>query len=403
MPAPTSSPANSGDSHVQRDRHSARNLSRVKAVGITTILLLAYVGLILLGRKCGSKDHHAGGSHTRSKHAPADEGDPQRGEGKTPQEERHDRARDDSRSGDHHHSSDHNRSGGHQNSDDRSRSPSVRSILIASTMGYLALLALWAGLLRRWAFLLRHVVTAAALWLIVVQYLNARGSFEYNVHSWNRTFADASVILYAVTLAIGPLARLWGPAIHALAWRRETGIWGTLAAVVHIALFWGKHYGWDGWRLFFYPAAHGSGAIAHTLMGDRSIGLSPAALNLANVIGLVALAYALVLAVTSNDASQHWLRRGWTWLQERATTMYLLVLLHTWLFAYYITVENTLAIGTLWASFWTVLLLQTAAFVKTVWFRQRPEERPRAETTPEAHGHGAGKKSAIHAPNVESL
>lgn len=93
--------------------------------------------------------------------------------------------------------------------------------------------------------------------------------------------------------------------------------------------------------------------------------------NLANVVGLVALVYALVLTFTSNDAAQRWLKSGWRWLQERATTMQLLVLLHTWFFAYYITTESMLAIGTLWACFWAVLLLQTAAFVKTVWFRQR--------------------------------
>jgi len=451
MVDPSPSPGNSEDIHMQRDRDSATAHSRWgKVIGIIAILALLYVGLMLLGGKYGPGGHHAASSHTGSERTLRD---PQAGDGRPQPEEGHNRSRDGShstdqhrpgdrnRSRDHDHSGDHNRSGnphrssesGHsgnlKGSDDQSRSGSMRSILLASTIGYLALLAAWSGLRRKGAFLLRHVASAAAMWLLVAKYLNARGGFEYNVHTWNRAFADASVVLYAVTLAIGPLGRLWRPASHALAWRRETGIWGTLAAVVHIGLFWEKHYGWDGWRHFFYPVAHRSGVIADALMGDRSSGLFPTALNLANVVGLVALAYALVLTVTSNDASQRWLKSGWSWLQERATTMQLLVLLHAWLFAYYITVENTLAIGTLWASLWAVLSLQTAAFVKSVWFRQRAEDRSpvegihhRSESAPrpsprnvgaDVQGAGtngeerrvspeiSGKKAAPQAPNLE--
>lgn len=240
-------------------------------------------------------------------------------------------------------------------------------ILLALTGGYLAILAVWAGLRRK--FLLRHVASAAAMWLLVILYLNAfGGDFGYDYHRWNRSFANASVVLYAVTLAIGPLARLWLPASQALAWRRETGIWATIATAVHVGIFWEGVYGWDGWRGFFYRGE------ADTLLGGT-------ATNVANVVGLVALVYALVLTVTSNDASQRWLKSGWSWLQKRSTTMWFLVLLHTWLFAYYISGlgppfgnMKTLKIDTLWICFWAVLLLQTAAFTKTVWFRRRKVE-----------------------------
>jgi sulfoxide reductase heme-binding subunit YedZ len=229
--------------------------------------------------------------------------------------------------------------------------------LLVLTSGYLMLLAVWADLRRNRIFLLRHVASAAAMWFLVVLYLNAFGGFQFNIHSWNRSFANASVVLYAVTLAIGPLARLWRAASQALAWRREAGIWATIAAVVHIGIFWEGAYGWAGWRSFFYP---GRGE-ADTLIGGGAI-------NIANVVGLVALVYALVLAITSNDASQRLLKSGWSWIQKRATTMWFLVLLHTWLFAYYIE-GFALTINTLWISFWMVLLLQTAAFIKTIWFR----------------------------------
>ncbi|WP_163537309.1 hypothetical protein [Gracilibacillus sp. YIM 98692] len=231
--------------------------------------------------------------------------------------------------------------------------------LLVLTSGYLMLLAIWAGLRRNRLFLLRHVVSATAMWFLVVLYLNAFGGFGFNIHSWNRSFANASVVLYAVTLAIGPLARLWQSATQALVWRREMGIWATIAAAIHIGIFWEGAYGWSGWRSFFYP---GRGE-ADTLIGGGAI-------NIANVVGLVALVYAIVLAITSNDASQRLLKSGWSWIQKRSTTMWFLVLLHTWLFAYYIE-GFVFTINTLWISFWTVLLLQTAAFIKTVWFRRR--------------------------------
>lgn len=231
---------------------------------------------------------------------------------------------------------------------------------------YLAALAVWARLRGDWTFLVRHLVSAAAMLLLVMLYLNAMGGLAYNGHTWNRSFANASVVLLAVTLAIGPLAKLWRPASHALAWRRETGIWGTFAAVMHVGIFWQWSLDW-AWRPFFYPGLHGDGAA--TLMGDRAAGLLPTVFNFANAVGLVALAYVLVLSVTSSDFFQRWLKSGWSWLQNRATTAWLLVLLHAWAFAYYIEGPGALRSGTLWASFWMVLLLQTMAFAKHVWLR----------------------------------
>lgn len=241
---------------------------------------------------------------------------------------------------------------------------------------YVAGLLVWAAWRKTWVMTVRHLATAAAMLLLVILYLLARGGLAYNGHNWNRSFGDASVLLYAVTMAIGPLARLWRPASAALAWRRESGIWATIAAAIHVGIFWEWSLGWD-WRPFFFPGLHEG--PSDSLMGDPSSGLVASAFNLANVVGLVALVYAVVLAATSNDASQRLLRRGWSWLMQRATTMWLLVLLHTWLFAYYITREQALPVGTLWVGFWAVLLLQTLAFAKTTWFRPAASATPVAE------------------------
>ena len=239
-------------------------------------------------------------------------------------------------------------------------------------VAYLAALLAWAAWRKAWVTAVRHLAMAALMFLLVVLDLQARGSLAYNGHDWNRSFGDASVVLFAVTMAIGPLARLWQPASAALAWRRESGIWATIAAAIHVGIFWEWSLGWD-WRPFFYPGLHDG--TSDSLMGDPARGMVASAFNLANVVGLVALAYAVVLAATSNDASQRLLRRGWSWLMQRATTLWLLVLLHTWLFAYYITREQALPVGTVWIGFWGVLLLQTLAFAKTAWTRPAARRR----------------------------
>lgn len=151
---------------------------------------------------------------------------------------------------------------------------------ILLSVGYVAALAAWAALRRKWTFLVRHVAVAGTMSILVVLYLNALGGFI------------------------------------------------------------------------------------------------PTAFNIGNVVGVVALAYAIVLTVTSNDASQRWLNRGWSWLMARATTMWLLVLVHAWIFAYYVEGPTGPRGGTLWASFWFVLLLQTMAFGRTAWLRRRNVARP---------------------------
>lgn len=253
--------------------------------------------------------------------------------------------------------------------DDRSR----RGDTFVGSFAFFGLLgaALLLGAVAAWSrrrgdrqVALRHAIVAAVMTVFLFLFVNAstQGPFTYRQFSWNRAFATTSVVLYAATLAIGPLARLWSPAKRAVPWRRETGVWATIAAVLHVGIYWEGRFGWGGWREFFYPPGP-EADTALTFAGGS-------AYHVANVVGLVALVYALALALTSNDASQRWLKKGWSWLQARSTTLWLLVLLHAWLFAYFVAVGSSIAIGTLWASFWVVLLLQTAAFIKTVWGRQ---------------------------------
>ena len=194
MVAPSTSPADGEEVNRQGARDSAiSGRHRMKAVGIIAILVLSYAGLLLIGRKYGPGGHHAGESHAPS----GGEAKPEQ----TPPKDEPNHSRDDSRSGDHHRSGDRSRSGDHNRSGDPNRSDdphrsgnsvrsgdptpsanpnpsdepkragdgnrggSVRSFLLISTIGYVVLLFLWAALRREWAFLARHVVSAAGMWL----------------------------------------------------------------------------------------------------------------------------------------------------------------------------------------------------------------------------------------------
>ncbi len=229
--------------------------------------------------------------------------------------------------------------------------------LAVATALYLALLGAWAVVRQKPTFALRHAVCAAAMWALFGIFWAVREGGE-GVHRWNRAFADASLLLYAVTLALGPMARIWRPARRALVWRRETGLWATYAAIVHVAFYLDWVYRWD-WRYFFYAFHRTDGGFV--LTGE----LSRRSVEIANWLGLFALAYALLLALTSNDLSQRILGRGWRWLQARATTMWVLVLVHTWLFAYLVYAGNRVVAPLVWVCFGAVLLLQCAAFFVT--------------------------------------
>ncbi len=176
--------------------------------------------------------------------------------------------------------------------------------------------------LNSWKF--RHLGALALAALLVWGFAALRPEWS-PMHRWNRAFGDASLILVAVVMSLGPLSRLWRPATALLPWRRELGIWGFLAGLVHagfilfgwVELEWPRLFGFE-----FHPQ------LMQYVMFDKGFGL-------ANVIGMLALVYALVLSVTSNDASQRWLGMSvWKFLQQGAYILWALILAHTAYFLY---------------------------------------------------------------------
>ncbi len=180
-----------------------------------------------------------------------------------------------------------------------------------------------------------------------------------------KAVGDAAFVLLLVTLALGPVARLARSATRALPWRRQFGIWFALVATLHGFLV---VHGWARWSLRRFLGYE----FIPELGGE--VRLEPG-FGLANLIGVVALTFALVLAATSSDRALRRLGAGaWKWLHHTALFIFYLSLLHAgyFLFMHYTASFHKqipppdwfrtpfVALGA------ALLSLQIAAYVKTV-------------------------------------
>lgn len=168
--------------------------------------------------------------------------------------------------------------------------------------------------------LLRHIL--ALILLVVLIYLSSLGREELeSLHFFNRTVADASYLLLCLTLVIGPLVKFVPRLRFLLPWRRELGIAFMVAAGVHV-LIYTSHFRWDVLRFFSDTNQQGRVRLLE----------NPFAIS--NWIGLLALLYAVILGLTSNDVSQRMLGKGWKFLQQQSYTLFVLVLFHIAIFLY---------------------------------------------------------------------
>lgn len=171
------------------------------------------------------------------------------------------------------------------------------------------------------------------------------------------SFARVSFFLLFLTLFIGPVMRLKKPKKHShpweypWRWRGELGIWFTLTALLHFCFVMNK--GFIDWSL---TKALGGG------IGGGGFGL-------ANLLGLVALFWALVLAATSFNRVIKFLGvESWKWLQSFAYVIFYLVAGHLVYFQFFSTHGG----GPDWFGYTAVgmvilvVVLQMAGFVKAV-------------------------------------
>lgn len=170
----------------------------------------------------------------------------------------------------------------------------------------------------------RHVKSLLLAVALVYGFSVLRSEWSL-MHQWNRAFGDASLVLIALVMVLGPLSRLWRPASRFLLWRRELGIWGFVAGLIHagfilfgwVALEWQRLFGFE-----FHPQ------LQQYVMFDKGFALG-------NVIGILALVYGLILSLTSNDASQRWLGMSiWKYIQQGAYILWAMIVAHTAYFLY---------------------------------------------------------------------
>ncbi|MEQ8357643.1 MAG: ferric reductase-like transmembrane domain-containing protein [Kiloniellaceae bacterium] len=134
-----------------------------------------------------------------------------------------------------------------------------------------------------------------------------------------------SLVMLSLAMAAGPAARLWSSARRWLPWRRELGVWGTLLAVIHTLIILDGWVQWELARLFGYEF--------HPLL-DQYVMLQHG-FGLANIVGIAALLYGIVLASSSNDRSQNLLGGAvWKFLQQSAYVFWALIVVHTAYFLY---------------------------------------------------------------------
>ena len=225
--------------------------------------------------------------------------------------------------------------------------------------------------------LLRHGITVAVAALLLVGFWASRPEWSPEMRLW-KAVGDTAVVLLLASLAIGPLARLWRPAGRLVPWRRQIGIWTAVVAVAHSLLVI------DGWARWSVRRFLGFEFIPQL---GREARLEPG-FGLANLIGLVALLWLLVLLATSSDRALRSLGpTAWKWLHQGSYVVLYLVLLHT---AYFLFLHYTLSFHkppapANWFRWPLVLLglavvgLQWAAFWSTV---RRRRDRPQRADLP---------------------
>ena len=164
----------------------------------------------------------------------------------------------------------------------------------------------------------RHVLVAVVATGLVLGFAAVHAQFS-PMHRWNRAFGDASLVLIALSMGLGPLTRFLRGAVPLLPFRRELGIYGCLLVLVHGAIIVVGWVQWDLMRLFgfeWHPE------LMTYVMFQHGFGL-------ANAIGIAALVLAVLLAATSSDFAMRRLGlSGWKFLQMGVLPMWWLTVTH---------------------------------------------------------------------------
>ncbi len=210
--------------------------------------------------------------------------------------------------------------------------------------------------------IVRHALVALLVGVLVLVFWASRPQWDPDMRLW-KAVGDAAFSLLLLALSLGPLARLIRAARPLLTWRRQLGIWFAITATIHGVLIIN---GWARWSLRRF--------LGYEFIPElgREVRMEPG-FGLANLIGLTALVFALILAATSSDWAVRRLGRSWKWLHHSAIFVFYLALLHG---GYFLFIHYTLSFHKQvpepdWFRLPFVVLgvsliaLQIAAFIKT--------------------------------------
>lgn len=210
----------------------------------------------------------------------------------------------------------------------------------------------------------RHTIVGIVAFFVTLFFWLTRPEWSPDMRLW-RAFGDSAFIFLAVSLAIGPLTRLFTRAYRLLPWRREIGMWFAVLALIHGLLILNGWVTWDILRFLGYE---------YIPQAQRYIRLE-SGFGLANIMGVIALFWALILLATSSDRAVDFLgTSSWKWLHTGAYIIFYLTAIHI---AYFMFMHYTVSFHRPvpppnWFRFYslliviTVFFLQITAFIKTV-------------------------------------
>lgn len=172
--------------------------------------------------------------------------------------------------------------------------------------------------------LLRHLAMAIIGGLLIYLVWSLNSTWSPDMRLW-KSFGGASFFLLWFAVFIGPAAKLLPVLNRVLSYRREAGVWFFLIAFVHGYLILDGWVRWGVWEFFGYQYF----AEVDTYLRVES------GFGLANLLGLVALTFALTLAATSFDRAVNFLGvSSWKWLHGFAYVVFYLGAIHVVYFAF---------------------------------------------------------------------
>lgn len=231
------------------------------------------------------------------------------------------------------------------------------------------------GLKSTKIILLRYFMMGVIGALIVYLVWLVNDTWSPDMRLW-KAFGGGSFFLLWFTVFIGPAARLWRPLTRFITWRRESGVWFVLVLLVHGYLVLDGWVRWNVWEFLGYQYIP---ELETYLRAEPGFGL-------ANLMGLVALLFALALAATSFDRAVSFLGiSSWKWLHMLVYVIFYLSALHTiyYAFIHFTPSPQRILMGLptnypvnplrfyYLAAILSVLIAQMGAFAKTVYQKRK--------------------------------